>query len=178
MYSVLNDKGKAAIISSQGVLFRGKAEAKIRKALFEEDVVEAIIALPEKLFYGTPIPGCILLLNKNKSKERKGKILFVYAAKDYQEEKVRYTLRDEDIKKIILTVENFKDEDKYCHVAKKKELEENEYNFNVPRYVDISEPEEEIDIQNAYDELKVTNAEQEKLKKLVEADLKELNIKL
>ena len=178
IYSILNSTGKAAIISSQGVLFRGSVEAKIRKALFEEDAVEAIIALPEKLFYGTGIPGCVLLLNQNKSKERKGKILFVYAAKGYKEEKVRYTLRDEDLEKIALAVENFKDVDRYCHIADKKELEENDYNFNVPRYVDISEQEEEISIQDAYDEVKKLYTEQEKLRKQVEVDLKDLNIKL
>ena len=86
MYATLNDTGKAAIISSQGVLFRGSTEAGIRKALFDEDAVEAVIALPEKLFFGTGIPACVLLLNKNKAKERKGKILFVHAAKDYKEE--------------------------------------------------------------------------------------------
>ena len=178
MYATLNEKGQAAIISSQGVLFRGGAESAIRQGLFEDDVVEAVIALPGKLFYGTSIPGCILLLNKNKSKERKGKILFVYAAKDYKEEKVRSVLRDEDLKKITSAVSNFKDIDKYCHVADKEELEENEYNFNVPRYVDISIPEEPIDIQEAYDELKESYTEQDKLKKLVETDLKGLNIKL
>ena len=174
MYSVLDNKGKAAIISSQGVLFRGGIEAKIRKGLFDEDAVEAIIALPEKLFYGTGIPGCVLLLNKNKPKPRKGKILFVYAAKDYKEDKVRYTLREEDLKKIVSAVENFKDIDRYCHVADKEELEENEYNFNVPRYVDISEPEEEIDIQSTINELKKLDKERNDLELKTKQDLKEL----
>ena len=174
MYTTLNEKGKAAIISSQGVLFRGGTEAEIRKGLFAEDAVEAIIALPEKMFYGTTIPGCVLLLNKNKPKERKGKVLFVYAAKDYKEEKVRYILRDEDLKKIVSAVENFKDVDRYCHVADKEEIEENEYNFNVPRYIDISEPEEPIDIQKIIDKLKKLNKEKDELEKKVQADLKEL----
>jgi type I restriction enzyme M protein len=178
MYSTLNDKGKAAIISSQGVLFRGSTEAAIRKGLFEEDAVEAIIALPEKLFFGTGIPGCILLLNKNKPKERKGKILFVYAAKDYQEEKNRNILRDEDIKKIVSAVNDFKDIDRYCHVAEKDEIEENEYNFNVPRYVDISEPEEPIDIQETINEIKKLDKEREVLESKVNADLKELGFKV
>ena len=178
MYSILNDKGKAAIISSQGILFRGGDEAEIRKGLFEEDAIEAVIALPEKLFYGTGIPGCILLLNKNKPKERKGKVLFVYAAKDYSEEKVRYVLRDKDLEKIVLAVENFKDIDKYCHVADKEEIEENEYNFNVPRYVDISEPEEVVDIQATINELKKLDKDREGLELKVKADLKELGFKI
>jgi len=178
MYSTLNDKGKAAIISSQGVLFRGSTEAKIRQSLFDEDAVEAIIALPEKLFFGTGIPGCVLLLNKNKPKERKGKILFVYAAKDYQEEKNRNILREEDLKKIVSAINDFKDVDRYCHVAEKDEIEENEYNFNVPRYVDISEPEEPIDIQETIYEIKKLDIEREKLEKKVNADLKELGFKV
>ena len=178
MYSTLNDKGKAAIISSQGVLFRGSTEAAIRQRLFEEDAVEAIIALPEKLFFGTGIPGCILLLNKNKPKERKGKILFVYAAKDYQEEKNRNILRPEDIKKIVSAVNDFKDVDRYCHVAEKDEIEENEYNFNVPRYVDISEPEEPIDIQETINDLKKLDKEREKLEDKVNDDLRELGFKV
>jgi len=87
-------------------------------------------------------------------------------------------LRKEDITKIVSAFDKFEDIDKYCHVADLEELEENDFNLNVPRYVDISEPEEQIDIQEAYIELKITYSEQEKLKKLVEADLKELNIKL
>lgn len=179
MYSTLNDTGMAAIISSQGVLFRGSTEAAIRKALYEdEDAVEAIIALPEKLFFGTGIPGCILFLNKNKSKERKGKIIFVYAAKDYQEEKNRNILRVEDMEKIVSAVNDFKDIEGYCHVAEKDEIEENEYNFNVPRYVDISEPEEPVDIQETINEIKKLDKDREELEKKVNADLKELGFKV
>jgi len=178
MYSVLNDKGMAAIISSQGVLFRGGVEAKIREGLYEEDAVEAIIALPEKLFYGTGIPGCVLLLNKNKPKERKGKILFVYAAKDYKEEKNRNILRPEDLKKIASAIDNFKDVERYCHVADRDEIKENEFNFNVPRYVDISEPEVPIDIQETINEIKKLDKEREKLEDKVWDDLRELKFKV
>ena len=101
-----------------------------------------------------------------------------YAAKDYLDLKKRDVLRDEDIEKIISAYGRFKDIDKYCHVADLEEIQENEFNLNVPRYVDISEPEEEIDVQEAYDELKKSYIEQEKLKKQIEADLKELKIKL
>ena len=82
MFTSLNDKGQAAIICSQGILFRGNEEVKIREGMIKEDVIEGIIALPPKLFYGTGIPGCILILNKNKPPSRKNKIIFMYAAKD------------------------------------------------------------------------------------------------
>ena len=178
MYSQLNDKGQAAIVCSQGVLFRGSAEQKIREGLIGEDAIKAIIALPEKLFFGMGIPACVLVLNKSKPKERKDKIIFIYGAKDYKEGKNRNTLRGQDISRIVQTFKKFKDEDRYCHVADSDELKENEYNLNVPRYVDISKPEEEIDIQEAYDEVKESHAEQEKIRKKMEKDLDDLGIKV
>ena len=186
MLTSLNEKGQAAIVCSQGVLFRGGEEGKIRKNMIvgdkennlQGDCIEAIIALPQKMFWGTSIPACVMILNKNKPAKRKNKIIFIYGAKDFAEGKNRNKLRDEDLKKMTSAFEKFEDVDKYCHVADIAELEENEFNLNVPRYVDISEPEEPIDIQEAYDELKESYSEQNKLKKLVEADLKGLNIKL
>ena len=178
MYAQLNDQGQAAIICSQGVLFRGGIEAKIREGMIAEDAIEAIIALPQKLFFGTGIPACILILNKNKSKSRKNKIIFIYGAKDYKEEKNRNILRDEDISKIVKAFEDFKDVDRYCHIANLKDLTENEYNLNVPRYVDISEPEEEIDIQTVINELEKLDKERNNLELKTKQDLKELGFKI
>ena len=104
--------------------------------------------------------------------------MFVYAAKDFEDGKNRAKLRDDDIKKIVSAFDKYEDVDKYCHVADLSELEENEFNLNVPRYVDISEPEEPIDIQEAYDELSELESEQKALEKKVKDDLKELGIKL
>jgi len=180
MHSILKDKGKAAIISSQGTLFRGRennsadSEFEIRKTLIELDHIECIISLPSNLFYATGIPACILILNKNKSEKRKKKILFIYAAKYFEKDKKRDKLRKEDIKKIISTFNKFEDLDGYSHVADFEEIEEKEFNLNVPRYVDISEPEELIDIQKAYDDLVELESEQEKLFKVVKNDLKKL----
>ncbi len=186
MLTSLNPKGQAAIVCSQGVLFRGSKEGKIREKMIvgcaennlQGDVIEAIIALPPKLFWGTSIPACIMILNKSKPAKRKDKVLFIYAAKDFEEGKNRNKLRVTDISKIVSAFESFKDIDKYCHVADLKELQENKFNLNVPRYVDISEPEEEIDIQTAYNELKTTSAEIGKLEKQTRADLTGLGIKL
>ena len=177
MFSQLNDKGQAAIICSQGVLFRGGEETKIREGMINEDIIEGIIALPEKLFFGTGIPGCVLLLNKKKPEKRKNKIIFIYAAKDYLESK-RNRLRDEDIEKIVKHFKDFKDDEHYCHIADFDELKENEFNLNVPRYVDISEPEEEIDIQETINELKKLEKEREKIEAKVTADLKELGFEV
>ena len=88
MFSSLNGKGRAAIICSQGILFRGNEEEEIRKNMIKEDIIEVIIALPPKLFYGTGIPGCVLILNTNKSENRRKKVILIYAARDYQEGKI------------------------------------------------------------------------------------------
>ena len=182
--SSLNETGQACIVCSQGVLFRSGEEGKIRTNLIKGienlagDIIEAVIALPSNLFWGTGIPACVLVLNKKKPAKRKDKILFIYGAKDFEDGKTRDKLRDEDIKKIISAFEKYQDVDKYCHVADLSELEENEFNLNVPRYVDISEPEEPIDIQEAYDEVKKLESEQEELESKVKDDLKELGIKL
>ena len=178
MLSQLNEKGRAAIICSQGVLFRGNEEAKIRQGMIKEDVIEGIIALPPALFFGTGIPGCVLILNKAKPAKRKDKIIFIYGAKDYLEGKNRNKLRGEDIEKTVSAFKNYKDIDRYCHIADLEELQENDFNLNVPRYVDISEPEEEIDIQAAINELKKSEKEREGVELKVKQDLKELQFKV
>jgi len=178
MFAQLNAKGQAAIVCSQGVMFRASVEAKIRKGMIDEDAIEAIIAIPEKLFFGTAVPACVLILNKNKPAKRKGKIIFIYGTKDYLEGTNRNKLRDSDIEKIIKAFQDFKDVDRYCHVAEIDELKENEFNLNVTRYVDISEPDEEIDIQETIDDLKKLEKEREKIETQVTADLKELGFKV
>lgn len=178
MLAQLNEKGQAAIICSQGVLFRGSVEARIRKGMIEEDVIEGIIALPEKLFFGTGIPACILVLNRKKPAKRKNKTIFIYGAKEYLEGKNRNKLRVKDINKIAKHFRNFRDVDRYCHVAGYEELKENEFNLNVPRYVDISEPEEEIDIQATMNELSKLDGERKKLEQKVKQDIKELGFKV
>jgi type I restriction enzyme M protein len=178
MYSSLNKTGQAAIICSQGVLFRGNEEEKIREGMIKEDIIEGIIALPTKLFYGTGIPGCVLILNRNKPENRKNKIIFIYAAKDYEEGKVRNKLRDSHLQRILSAFKNYKSINSYCHVANFEELKENEFNLSVPRYVDTSEREEEIDIQTTVDELKKLKRERQELEIQVNANLKELGFRI
>ncbi len=180
MVSCLNDTGRAAIVCSQGVLFRGNEEENIRQKMILEDnslhgdIIEAVIALPSNLFFGTGIPACILILNKSKPKNRKNKILFIYAAKDFEEGKNRDKLRDSDIKKIINAFKEYKDIDKYCHIADLEEIKENEFNLNVPRYVDISVPEKIIDINATISEITKAKKDREKLEKQRLLNLKEL----
>ena len=123
---------------------------------------------------GTGIPGCVLILNRNKPDERKNKLIFIYAAKDYQGGKVRNKIRDSDIGKIVSAFNSYKDMEKYCHTAEMSELKENDFNLKVPRYVDTSESEDEIDIQKRIDTLKEINREREKIEANVQKDLREL----
>ena len=188
MFSCLNEKGMAAIVSSQGVLFRGNEEKRIREKMIlgdekeglQGDIIEAIIALPHAIFYGTSIPGCILILNRNKLSERKNKILFYYAAHkdDYLEKPNRNILREEDIEKITSAFKNYKDIERRCHIADMEEIKENEFNLNVPRYVDISELEEEIDIKSTINELKKLEEQREDIELKVRQDLKDLGLKV
>lgn len=97
MVAILNINGRAGVVVPHGVLFRGGNEGTIRKSLLEDDLVEAVIGLAPNLFYGTGIPGAILILNRAKSEERKGKVLFIDASAKYQAGKNQNTLRDEDI---------------------------------------------------------------------------------
>jgi type I restriction enzyme M protein len=178
MFASLNDKGQAAIICSQGVLFRVNEEAKIRENMIKEDIIEGVIALPPKLFYGTGIPGCVLILNRNKATERKNKIIFIYAARDYQEGKVRNLLREEDIQKIDHAFTEYEDIKGYCHIASFEELKVNEFNLNVPRYVDVSESEEEIDIQKTINGLKKLEKERHEIEAQLTKNLDELGFRI
>ena len=180
MFSQLNEKGQAAIICSQGVLFRGGKEKKIRQGMIKENdgIIEGIIALPPNLFFGTSIPACVMILNRKKPKERKNKIIFIYAARDYLEGRNRNYLRDEDVCKIVDAFNDYKDDYGYCHVADLEELEENEFNLNVPRYVDIFDPKEKIDLQSTINELKELENKKEELKQKVRDDLKQLGIRI
>lgn len=178
MFSSLNEKGQAAIICSQGVLFRGNEEARIREKMIDEDIIEGIIALPPKLFYGTGIPGCIFILNKNKPIKRLKKIIFIFGARDYEEGKVRNILREQDIKRIDSAFTKYEDIEGYCHIANYNELKEKGFNLNVPRYVDISESEEEIDIQLIINELNELEDERQHILAEVNRNLKELGYKV
>ena len=117
MFASLNEKGQAAYNLFSRCIFRGNEESRIRENMIKEDIIEGVIALPPKLFYGTGIPGCVLILNKNKPEKRKNKIIFIYAAKDFEEGKVRNILREEDIEKIDSAFTEYEDINGYCHIA-------------------------------------------------------------
>ncbi len=148
MIASLNSKGRMGTVVPHGVLFRGGAEGKIRKGLLDKntDLIEAIIGLPQNIFYGTGIPAALLIINKDKAENRKGKILFIDASSGFIKDGNKNKLRDADIEKIIETFDNFEPVEKYAEVVHLKTIEENDYNLNISRYVDTSAEEIEIDI--------------------------------
>lgn len=151
-------KGKVGVVIPHGVLFRGAGEGRIRKQLIEENYLEAVIGLPANLFYGTGIPAAIILFNKGK---KTTDTLFIDASAEFQNGKNQNILRNEDINHILDVYEKFKDggfkpgvaEEKYAYVATIDEIRENDYNLNIPRYVDTFEEEEEIDIKTVQREI-------------------------
>lgn len=150
----LKSDGTMAIILPHGVLFRGAKEGKIRQALIEKNQLDAVIGMPANLFYNTSIPTVILVLKKKR--ERKD-ILFIDASKNFEKGKNQNTLRDEDIDKIIETYKERKDIDKFAHVADLDEIKENDFNLNIPRYVDTFEEEPPVDIKKVSQELQDIN---------------------
>lgn len=171
----LNSTGKMAIVLPHGVLFRGAAEGKIRQTLIEKNYLDTIIGLPANLFYGTSIPTTILVLKKNRKTKD---ILFIDASKEFDKVKNQNYLNDEQIDKIITTYKERKDVDKYAHVASIEEIKENEYNLNIPRYVDTFEEEEPIDLAEVMQKLAQDNEEIAELEAKIDEQLKILGVEL
>jgi type I restriction enzyme M protein len=168
----LSDSGTMAVVLPHGVLFRGGAEEVIRKYLIKEkNYIDAVIGLPENLFYGTTIPTTILIFKKCKEDNH---ILFIDGSKNFAKQKKKNALLSEQIDKIVETYKKREDVEKFAHLATLKEIEENDYNLNIPRYVDNFEEEEPIDIEEVRNELKTLNKEIEETKKEINKYLKEL----
>lgn len=162
MIETLNpSSGRMGVVVPHGVLFRGSSEGKIRKQLIDENLLHAVIGLPEKLFYGTGIPAAILIFKKQKSDDS---VLFVDASREFKAGKNQNLLTAENIQKIVATYRERVSIDKYAYLSTREEIQENDYNLNIPRYVDTFEEEEEIDLM-------AVRAEREKLKaQLVELE--------
>ena len=174
MLSSLNMKGKMASVVPHGVLFRGSSEEKIRKGFINDDLIEAVIGVPSNIFYGTGIPAAILVLNKAKSEERKGKILFIDGSNDFVKDGNKNKLRDEDIEKIVSTFDAFEDVEKYATVVDVETIKENDCNLNISRYVDTTEEEEQVDIQKVLGEIAELEKREVETKEKLNGYLKEL----
>ncbi|GEB34715.1 MULTISPECIES: type I restriction-modification system subunit M [Brevibacillus] len=174
MVATLNPNGKAGVVVPNGVLFRSGAEAAIRKGLLAEDLVEAVIALPPNLFYGTGIPACILLLNKNKEAAKRQHVFFLNATGGYHEGKNQNFLRDSDVESIVSAYERGVDIEKYCRLVHDSEIQANDYNLNLARYIDSSEQEAQIDVGAALVKLRRLEEERSEIEGRMLGFLKEL----
>lgn len=180
MIEVAREKtGKVGVVVPHGVLFRGSSEGKIRKHTIEENILEAVIGLPANLFFGTGIPAAIVIFNKGKKDKN---VLFIDASKEFDNGKNQNKLRPQDIEHIVSTYRKFSTgelkegiaEDKYAYVATPEEIAENDYNLNIPRYVDTFEEEEEIDIVAVQKEIDVLEIELKELQAKMKQYLSEL----
>jgi type I restriction enzyme M protein len=174
MLAVLEPRGRMGIVLDQGALFRGGAEGQIRKKILEKDWVECVVALPEKLFYNTGAPGCLIFLNKNKRADRKGRVLFIYAAGGFEKLKAMNKLRDQDIAKIVGTYGKFVDVPKYSELVSLDKIKENDFNLSVTRYVDVFEEDEQVDIEETWNELKRLESVRHEIENKLSSYLKEL----
>ncbi|MCB2226713.1 MAG: type I restriction-modification system subunit M [Desulfarculaceae bacterium] len=163
--------GRMGVVVPHGVLFRGSSEGKIRRQLIEENLLDAVIGLPEKLFYGTGIPAAILVFRKKKKDKS---VLFIDASREYKDGKNQNLLTEENLAKILETYSTRQTVDKYSHLATLDEIEENDFNLNIPRYVDTFEEEEEIDIKAVLEERKKLREDLEGLENEMKGYLKEL----
>ena len=164
-----------AVVMPHGVLFRGGAEGHIREFLIrEKNYLDAIIGLPPNLFFGTSIPACILVFKR--CRENPEDILFIDASAHFEKGKNQNVLREKDIERIIQTYTERKTKDKYSYVTPLSEVKENDYNLNIPRYVDTFEEEEPIDLDNVVKEIKKIDKEMIEVDKKIAEYCKELGI--
>lgn len=174
LYS-LAENGRMATILPHGVLFRGSSEGKIRKQIIELNLLDAVIGLPEGLFYGTGIPACIMVFRKDRTRKD---VLFIDASGEehYEKGKNQNKLRKQDIEKIVETYEKRETIDKYSYVATIDEIRENDYNLNIPRYVDTFEEEEPVDMEAVKENIANIKKELKEVEAQMEKYLKELGL--
>ncbi|ABR74992.1 type I restriction-modification system subunit M [Actinobacillus succinogenes] len=174
MIATLKDgTGRMGVVVPHGVLFRGAAEGKIRQKLIEENLLDAVIGLPEKLFYGTGIPAAILIFRKDKTDDS---VLFIDASQEFKAGKNQNTLTSENITKIHRTYQARQAVEKYAYLADFAELKENDFNLNIPRYVDTFEAEEKIDLNAVRTERLALQQELAELEEKMAGYLKELGL--
>lgn len=165
--------GRVGVVVPHGVLFRGAAEGKIRRKLIEENLLEAVIGLPANLFFGTGIPAAILLFNKGKTH---GDVLFIDASREYKDAKNQNILTEENLDKIVRTYRAFETVEKYAYRATAQELVDNDFNLNIPRYVDTFEEEAEIDLVAVKKEIAGLEKELAAVRAKMDAYMKELGL--
>ena len=171
--SAREGSGRVGVVVPHGVLFRGAAEGKIRQKFIEENLLEAVIGLPANLFFGTGIPAAILIFNKGKTH---GDVLFIDASRDYKDAKNQNVLTDEHVDKIVATYRAFETVEKYAYRATPQELADNDFNLNIPRYVDTFEEEAEIDLGAVKQEIATLESQLTAVRAKMKNHLQELGL--
>lgn len=174
LYS-LAENGRMGVVLPHGVLFRGASEAKIRKQIIDFNLLDAVIGLPENLFFGTGIPACILVFKKNRTRKD---ILFIDASDEdnYEKDKNQNKLREDDLQRIVDTYQRYGTVDKFSCVAKISEIKENDYNLNISRYVDTYEDEEMVDMDAVAESISNIKVELSKIESEMAKCLKDLGL--
>ncbi|MFZ2900414.1 MAG: type I restriction-modification system subunit M [Saprospiraceae bacterium] len=175
-------RGKVGVVVPHGVLFRGSSEGVIRQKTIEENLLETVIGLPANLFFGTGIPAAILVFNKGKGSNKN--VLFIDASRQFEQGKNQNVLRAADIEKIVRTHERFQAgelnpgvvEDKFAYVATFSEIKDNDFNLNIPRYVDTFEEEPEVDLKAVQERILTIESELAEVQKQMAAYLKGLGL--
>ena len=175
--TAVEGKGRVGVVVPHGVLFRGGAEGAIRKAVVEENLLDAVVGLPGNLFFGAGIPAALLIFDKSRKQNGKGDVFFIDASREFEQATNQNRLRPVDIDKIVGTYRSRKEIDKYSHRAKFSEIVENEFNLNIPRYVDTYEPEPEIDVVAVQCEIDEIEAKLAVNRKKMAGYLKELGFR-
>ncbi len=173
MLSSLNVNGRMGVVLPHGVLFRGASEGKIRQHIIDDNLLDAVIGLPSNLFFGTGIPAVILIFKKGRSNKD---ILFVDASQQFNKDKNQNSLDERHIQKVLETYKNRKEIEKYAHIATLDEIRENDYNLNIPRYVDTFEEEEAVDIEATKKEIAKIEKELSEVKAQMKDYLQELGL--
>lgn len=174
MIATTSRTGMVGVVMPHGVLFRGAAEGEIRKGILQEDLVEAVVGLPPNLFYGTGIPAAILILTKRKAAGRKKKVLFIDASREFKEGSSQNYLRAEDVTRIVATAHVFSDVDKYARVVGLEEIEKNDFNLNISRYVETTKTAEKVHVAHALIKLRELEKKRGEVETRMNNYLKEL----
>lgn len=172
--SAVEGKGRVGVVVPHGVLFRGGQEGRIREAVIRENLLDAVIGLPANLFFGTGIPAALMIFDKSRKPGGRDKVLFIDASREFEQATNQNKLRPRDIDRIVTTFRQRQVIEKYSYRATFAEIEENEFNLNIPRYVDTFEPEPEIDIAMAQQEIVEIEKELAATREKMDGYLKEL----
>lgn len=175
--TAVEGKGRVGVVVPHGVLFRGGQEGKIRQYMIEQNILAGVVGLPANLFYGAGIPAALMIFDKARTTGAKEDVFFIDASREFAQGTNQNRLRKEDIDKIVETFHSRTVIGKYSHLASFDEIKENDFNLNIPRYVDTFEPEPEIDMEAVQKDIARINSELAEVEAKMDGYLKELGFK-